>query len=120
MDALRIEIVEVSNEKVVARCPFMMQPDNTLDSFMGSFNSETVASVGSWNLLDMENEYAIGLEISANHIRGESEGTVKATGFPIHKTTMVWEIQITDENDKPICFSRCTTAVNKRIKKNNS
>ncbi|MFJ7975211.1 hotdog fold thioesterase [Peribacillus sp. JNUCC 23] len=68
----------------------------------------------------MGNEYAIGLEISANHIRGESKGTVKATGFPIHKTTMVWEIQITDEKNKPICFSRSTTAVKKKIEKNNS
>jgi uncharacterized protein (TIGR00369 family) len=42
---------------------------------------------------------------------------VKATGFPIHKgkKTMVWEIKITDENDKLICISRCTVAV---IKKN--
>lgn len=46
---------------------------------------------------------------------------MKATGAPIHKgkTTMVWEIKITDEqNDKLIFISRCTMAVIK-IKKEN-
>lgn len=76
--------------------------------------AETVASVGTWNLLDREKVYAVELEINANHIHGKSEGIMKATGVPIHKekTTMMWEIKITDEqNDKLICISRCRMAV---------
>jgi uncharacterized protein (TIGR00369 family) len=94
------------------------QPFGQLHGGASVVLAETVASVGSWNLLDMEKEYAAGLEINANHIRGKSEGTVKATGFPIHKgkTTMVWDIKITDEqNDKLICIARCTMAVLKKI-----
>ncbi|MFS0779278.1 PaaI family thioesterase [Neobacillus sp. 3P2-tot-E-2] len=117
LDALGIEIVEVSSEKVVATMPVhdaTRQPFGQLHGGASVVLAETVASVGSWNLLDMEKEYAVGLEINANHIRGKSEGTVRATGFPIHKgkTTMVWEIKITDEhNDKLICISRCTMAL---------
>ena len=59
----------------------------------------------------MEKEYAVGLEINANNIRGKSERIVKTTGFLIHKgkTTIVWDIKITDgQNDKLICIARCT------------
>lgn len=87
----------------------------------GQLYDRAVANVGSWNLLEMEKEYAVGLEINANHIRGKSEGTLKATGIPTHKgkTTMVWEIKITDEqNEKLICISRCTMAVIKKDEKN--
>lgn len=121
LDALGIEIVEVSSEKVVATMPVhdaTRQPFGQLHGGASVVLAETVASVGSWNLLDMEKEYAVGLEINANHIRGKSEGTVKATGFPIHKgkTTMVWDIKITDEqNDKLICIARCTMAVLKKV-----
>ncbi|MED4226966.1 PaaI family thioesterase [Neobacillus cucumis] len=121
LDALGIVIVEVSTEKVVATMPVhdaTRQPFGQLHGGASVVLAETVASVGSWNLLDMEKEYAVGLEINANHIRGKSEGTVKATGFPIHKgkTTMVWDIKITDEqNDKLICIARCTMAVIKKI-----
>jgi 1,4-dihydroxy-2-naphthoyl-CoA hydrolase len=79
-----------------------------------------VANVGTWNLLDMEKEYTVGLEINANNIRGKSERIVKTTGFLIHKgkTTIVWDIKITDEqNDKLICIARCTMAVLKKLKK---
>ncbi|WP_342047605.1 PaaI family thioesterase [Bacillus sp. OTU530] len=120
LDALGIEIVEVSSEKVVATMPVhdaTRQPFGQLHGGASVVLAETVASVGSWNLLDREKEYAVGLEINANHVRGKSEGTVKATGIPIHKgkTTMVWEIKITDEqNEKLICISRCTMAVIKK------
>ncbi|TWD87596.1 uncharacterized protein (TIGR00369 family) [Neobacillus bataviensis] len=124
LDALGIVIVEVSTEKVVATMPVhdaTRQPFGQLHGGASVVLAETVASVGSWNLLDLEKEYAVGLEINANHIRGKSEGTVKATGFPIHKgkTTMVWDIKITDEqNDKLICIARCTMAVLKKVEEN--
>jgi len=116
LDALGIEIVEILNDKVIATMPVhdaTKQPFGQLHGGASVVLAETVASVGSWNLLDMETEYAVGLEINANHIRGKSEGTVKATGFPIHKgkKTMIWEIKITDENERLICISRCTVAV---------
>jgi uncharacterized protein (TIGR00369 family) len=38
---------------------------------------------------------------------------VTATATPLHKgkTTMVWDIRITDEEGKLICVSRCTVAI---------
>ncbi|MBE3552615.1 MAG: PaaI family thioesterase [Kyrpidia tusciae] len=75
--------------------------------------AETVATLGTWNLIDQESQQAVGIEINANHIRSKSDGVVTATGVPLHRgrSTMVWDIKITDEDGKLICVSRCTTAI---------
>jgi uncharacterized protein (TIGR00369 family) len=58
----------------------------------------------------------VGLEINANHIKGKRDGIVTATGSVLHqgRTTMVWDIKITDEHDQLISVSRCTIAVIER------
>jgi len=74
--------------------------------------AETVASVGG--LLNCPpGKATFGLEINANHLRPKQAGTLKATATPLHigRTTQVWQIMIVDENDKPVCVSRCTVAV---------
>ena len=50
---------------------------------------------------------------NANHLRPKRDGQLTAVATPIHKgrTTHVWDIKISDENDKLVCISRCTVAV---------
>lgn len=81
--------------------------------------AETVASVGAFDLIDQETEAAVGLEINANHVRGKRDGIVTATGTLLHRgrTTMVWDVRITDEEGRLICASRCTIAVIERARK---
>ncbi|WP_088006712.1 hotdog fold thioesterase [Indiicoccus explosivorum] len=117
---LGIEFKETSDEKVVATMPVdsrTHQPFGLLHGGASVVLAESVASIGTWNLIDQATETAAGLEINANHIRGKQSGTVTATGTPVHKgrTTMVWDVRITDEEGKLICISRCTVAV---IRKN--
>jgi uncharacterized protein (TIGR00369 family) len=78
--------------------------------------AETVASVGTYYLINHETEICVGMEINANHVRGIDSGIVTAYAKPLHrgKTTMVWEIKIVDEMDHLICISRCTMAVIKK------
>ncbi|MFS8630987.1 MAG: hotdog fold thioesterase, partial [Bacillales bacterium] len=80
--------------------------------------AETVASVGAFDLIDQETEAAVGLEINANHVRGKRDGTVTATGTLLHRgrTTMVWDVRITDEEGRLICASRCTIAIIERTR----
>jgi uncharacterized protein (TIGR00369 family) len=56
---------------------------------------------------------AVGLEINANHVKAKRDGVVTAVATPLHKgrTTHVWEVRITDENDQLVCVSRCTLAI---------
>ncbi|OEH94043.1 esterase [Bacillus solimangrovi] len=117
--ALGIEMVEVTKEKVIATMPVhdaTHQPFGLLHGGASVVLAESVASVGTWNLIDQETEAAVGLEINANHIRSKKDGIVTAIGTPLHtgKKTMVWDIKIYDEEQKLISISRCTVAVVKR------
>jgi len=120
MHALGIEVIETTDEKVVATMPVhdaTRQPFGLLHGGASVVLAETVASVGSFRLVDEETEAAVGLEINANHVRGIREGMVKAVGTPLHlgRTTHLWEIKITDEaTGKLVCVSRCTIAVIKK------
>jgi len=116
MEALGIQIVELGPEKVVATMPVneaTRQPFGLLHGGASVALAETVASVGTYNLIDPARQFTVGLEINANHIRGKRDGIVTAVGLPLHKgrTTMVWDIKLTDEDGKLICVSRCTIAI---------
>lgn len=118
-DVLGIQFIELSDDRVVATMPVhdaTRQPFGILHGGASVVLAESVASVGAWNLIDKENEQAVGLEINANHIRSKKDGTVTAVGTPIHKgrTTMIWDIKISDEEGKLVCISRCTIAVLKK------
>lgn len=75
--------------------------------------AETVASFGSYLLIDPEKKICFGLEINANHIRSKRDGmvTAKAAIISESKTVHVWEIRIVDEEDDLLCISRCTVAI---------
>lgn len=116
LGSLGIEITELKKGKVVATMPVddrTRQPFGLLHGGASVALAETVASVGAFEMIDKENQAAVGLEINANHIRAKRDGVVTAVGTVIHqgKTTMVWDIKITDEEDNLICISRCTIAV---------
>lgn len=118
---LGIEFTDITKDRVVATMPVHAathQPFGQLHGGASVVLAESVASVGTWNLIDHETEIAVGLEINANHLRGKSEGLVTAIGTPLHKgrTTMVWDIKIIDEEERLICASRCTVAIVKKKK----
>lgn len=117
--ALGIEVTTLEKGHVIATMPVderTRQPFGLLHGGASVALAETVASVGAFALVDQTTEAVVGLEINANHIRGKRDGMVTATGTVLHqgKTTMVWDIKITDEENKLICVSRCTMAVIKR------
>jgi len=78
--------------------------------------AETVGSTASFLLLEPKNQYGVGLEINANHLRPMSEGLVTAVANPIHlgRTTHVWDIPITNESGKLVCISRFTVAIKQK------
>ena len=115
-DALGIDIVELTATRVIATMPVdhrTKQPFGILHGGASVALSETVASLGATANVDRQEFIAVGLEINANHIRAKSEGIVTATATPIHlgKTTHVWDVRIVDEDDRPVCVSRCTLAI---------
>nr|WP_139365053.1 hotdog fold thioesterase [Litchfieldia alkalitelluris] len=116
INALGIKIIELSEERAVASMPVderTRQPYGVLHGGASVALAETIASIGTYNLLDQEKEYCVGLEINANHIKSKKDGIVKAVATPLHKgrKTMVWDIKIIDEKAQLICVSRCTMAI---------
>lgn len=116
IETLGIKIIEIEEGRVVATMPVdgrTHQPFGILHGGASVALAETVASFGSYYLVDQETESCAGLEINANHIKGKREGTVTAIATILHRgrTTMVWDIKIVDEEQNLICVSRCTVAV---------
>lgn len=117
--ALGIEMEELSRERVVATMPVddrTRQPFGLLHGGASIALAETVASFGAAVLIDRERFVAVGLEINGNHLRAKTEGMVRATGVPVHvgRSTQVWSIEITDEEGRLVCISRCTMAIVER------
>jgi 1,4-dihydroxy-2-naphthoyl-CoA hydrolase len=114
--ALGIELVELSDSRVVATMPVddrTRQPFGILHGGASIALAETVASFGAVMLIDRERFVAVGQEINGNHLRGKTEGVVTATAVPIHvgRTSQVWSIEIADEAGRLVCVSRCTMAI---------
>lgn len=75
--------------------------------------AETLGSLAGNLCLDGERFMAVGLEISANHIRAMRTGQVTGTARALHigRNTQVWDIRIENEEQKLVCISRLTLAV---------
>jgi 1,4-dihydroxy-2-naphthoyl-CoA hydrolase len=119
---LEIEYVELTQDRVVMTMPVgpkTWQPAGILHGGASVALAETAASIATAINTDLRKFNPVGMEINANHIRSKRDGVVTATATPFHKgrTTMIWDIKITDEAGKLICISRCTMAVVE--KKNN-
>lgn len=113
---LGIKLVEATKDKIVAMMtitPLHHQPMGYLHGGISLLLAETVASWGSILNINTDQQMALGLEINANHLRPKRDGVLTAIGTPLHRGRMthVWDIRITDENNKPICISRCTVAI---------
>lgn len=119
MGFLGIEVVHAAADRVVMSLPVgpkVHQPYGLLHGGASVALAETAASVGTFLNIDPETEWAVGLEINANHLRSVREGKVVAEALPLHKgrTSMVWDVRIRDEREALVCVARCTVAIVRR------
>lgn len=93
-----------------------LQPYGILHGGVSCLLAETVGSHASGLCLDLEKHYCVGLEINANHIRAVSSGWVYGKARPLHlgRSTHVWDIRISDEQDRTVCVSRLTMLIKSR------
>lgn len=113
---LGIEFKVLEKECVVCTMPVGPQTHQPFGILHGGASvalAETAASIAAFLNVNPETHYPVGLEINANHLRGKKDGIVTATATPLHigRTTMVWQVEIQDEQHRLICVSRCTVAV---------
>ena len=113
---LGIEVVAVGDDWLTGRMPVDVrthQPWGRLHGGASLALAESLGSLGAAHVIDLDKFIAVGMEINANHIRPVHTGWVTGTARPesIGRTTQIWSIRITDENEKLVCISRFTVAV---------
>lgn len=116
---LGMEWMEIGDSYVKMRMPVderTKQPYGLLHGGASCALAETVGSVASALVIDMDKNICVGLEINANHLRSVKEGYVTATCTPLHlgASTHVWDIKIHDEKNRLTCVSRLTVAILKK------
>lgn len=116
MESLGIEIIKLESDAVELTMPVdsrTLQPAGYLHGGASVALAETAASIGAMMNVDIEKHNVFGIEINANHIKSKKSGVVTAKAVPFHigRSTMVWEIKITDETEQLISVSRCTIGV---------
>ena len=115
-DFLAVEWTQIGDGFLEASMPVnekTRQPYGILHGGASCVLAETVGSVASALVIDLDKFYCVGLEINANHLKRVTEGLIIAKCLPLHlgKHTHVWDIKIYDSIKKLICVSRLTVAI---------
>ncbi|HDZ15382.1 hypothetical protein LCGC14_0915180 [marine sediment metagenome] len=114
METLQIEYVDVGEDFLTGKMPVnkrVHQPDGVLHGGAMVALAESVGSMASYIFLDAQQFAIRGIEISANHVKSIRKGEVFATARILHKgrTTQLWDIKITDAEEKLISVCKLTT-----------
>ncbi|MEY3125927.1 MAG: hypothetical protein RL273_9, partial [Bacteroidota bacterium] len=91
-----------------------IQPMGILHGGASAALIETVGSMGSTLLIDLNTQTPVGLELNCNHIGSVKSGFVLATGTLVHcgRRTHVWQVNIHEKGTKRlICTGRLTVMI---------
>lgn len=119
VEHIGIEFIEAGDNYLVAKMPVdhrTHQPYGLLHGGASVSLAETLGSVASALVVDIETQMAVGIEINANHIKSIRNGWVFGTVKPIKlgHTLHVWNIEIIDESGSLLCVSRLTCSIIKK------
>ncbi|HEX8039032.1 MAG TPA: hotdog fold thioesterase [Chryseosolibacter sp.] len=115
-EGIGIEFTAIGPDYLEAKMPVDARTHQPLGLLHGGASvalAETMGSVAATCCVDMDQQFCVGLEINANHIRSVRHGHVKGVTKPVHigKKTQVWEVRIVNEREELVCISRITLAV---------
>jgi 1,4-dihydroxy-2-naphthoyl-CoA hydrolase len=106
-----IKIVEASPGRVVGTMPVAgnTQPYGLLHGGASCVLAESLGSLGAALHAGLD-RVTVGIEISATHHRGATQGEVTGVATLLHggRTLTTYEIVITDEQGRRVCTSRLT------------
>ena len=117
MEQLGIECIELGKDYVVSRMPVDHRTHQPLGLLHGGASAaliESIGSMGSTLLIDLDRQQPVGLEINCNHIGGVRSGFVIATGKIVHagKRTHLWQVDIREDGtNRLICTGRLTVMI---------
>lgn len=88
------------------------QPVGLLHGGVLASMAEAMASIGAW-IAAGEGKSSSGISNSTSFMRPFTEGTVHAVARPRHagRTTAVWDVEFTDDQDRLCAVTRMTIAI---------
>ncbi len=121
LETLNIEMIDFGDDFLVLKMPVtpkVHQPDGVLHGGATVALAETCGSFAAELFLDTKQFFIRGIEISANHIKSVRSGNVYAKAMFIHRgrTTQLFEIKVTDDDDNLISLCKLTTVSLPRTK----
>ena len=116
MEVLGIEYTELEKDYICAKMPVdkrTHQPMGILHGGASAALIETLGSIGSHLLIDSKTQFSAGLELNINHIKAVKSGYVFGKATIVHqgRKTHIWQVDITNENDKLVATGRLTIFV---------
>ena len=122
MEVLGIEYLEARQGYLKAKMPVderTFQPARLLHGGASMALAETLGSVGSAIMVNLDEYEVRGSQLSANHIKSAKEGWVIGEASLLHRgrNTHVWNIDIKDEAGKLISTCRLTNFIIKKSRK---
>ena len=101
-EQLGIEFIASPAGTFAAKMPVdarTLQPMGLLHGGATAALAETVGSMGSALLIDLNTHGVVGIGVNANHLKGVRSGSVTCTGTLVHKgrTTHVWDFKVTND-----------------------
>lgn len=117
---LGIEFTEVGPDYIEATMPVddrTRQPFGLLHGGASVVLAETLGSVAAMLCIeDLNEQVPVGVEINANHLNSVQSGIVtgRCTPIKVGRRLHVWQIEIRDERERPVCVSRITIAIVER------
>jgi 1,4-dihydroxy-2-naphthoyl-CoA hydrolase len=114
-----LELIGVSADEVSARVAVrdeVRQPFGLVHGGVYASIAESLASIGTAVEVLDKGLTAMGMSNNMTFVRSITAGTIHAVGRPLHRgrTTWVWDVAITDDEDRLCATSRVTIAVRAR------
>lgn len=111
-----LEILEISDEVVRGRVAVrdeLKQPAGLVHGGVYAAIAESLATNGTAAAVFAVGNTAMGLSNQTSFLRPVTSGTVHAVARPRHRgrTTWVWEVELTDDEDRLCAVTRVTVAV---------
>jgi 1,4-dihydroxy-2-naphthoyl-CoA hydrolase len=111
-----LEIVSMDENEVRAQVRVrdeLLQPAGLVHGGVFASMAESITSIATWLAVNEEGKSAQGLSNQTSFLRPITDGTIHAIARRRHRgrTTWVWEVDITDDQDRLCALVRMTVAV---------
>lgn len=116
-EQIGIEITALNDDSLEGRMPVdhrTHQPMGILHGGASVVLAETLGSIASYLCItDHTKEAAVGLNITADHLRPVSSGYVRGIARPIKIGAKIhlWSIEIRNEKDQLVCVSKLSVMI---------